>query len=312
MADTATAHCPLILNSNGPAVVEWVSDGKSQSLGFQPPTKVHFHLYLDAVSKSAFFKFRIPVTLSPLLNTPTPLFVFVHPERIESVTQIENVTSNDISNHLLKGKQSTGCQLHLRFKLSRPADLVLPKTITGKAFHDVAMRAQAVLEKSIESQDMNSNAFANAAYLLTLLTRTSMFDVHVHLANLKEDSHARVAPAICELVSGHALSSNITSSDLVSLYGGKGAQVLDFSQIPSHTLDCTESPPAYNEVAPVATDAIATDAVGEREHFLLNYRSTQLTLVLHQKITVLVHLRSVGEVQRRLKIGLSQRSTDIL
>lgn len=256
MADPAQPEPPVVLNSNGPAVVQWISsDGKTRCLGLQPSAKVHVHLHFDAASKTAFFKLRIPVILEPLLGIPTPLFLFVHPERIESLAQIQDARSDDLVNHLLKGRQASGSRLHLRVMLSRPADLVLPKAVTGKAFYDATARTQAVGDKDADQQTDHGNV----AYLLMLLARASAFDIHGYLPSVREGSCANTIPAICEAVSAHTLSSNVASSDLVSLYGGKGAQVFEVS---SDAPGYTESPPSYNEVASASTATAEAGSTG--------------------------------------------------
>lgn len=313
MVDPAQEERPVILNANGLAVVRWASDENTLSLGLQPFSKVHFHLHFDSVSKKAFFKLRIPITLEPFFDTPTPLFIFIQPERIESLAQIEDVTSNDPLNHLLKSRQATGSQVHLRFTLLRPADLVLPKTVAGKAFYDATVRAQAVLEKGTEQQNTHGNSSTHAAHLLMLLARASAFDVHVHLPNVKEDLPTNVIPTICEASSDRTLSSNTTASDLVSLYGGKGAQVLELSDIIYDVQSYTESPPAYNEAAPIAPVAAETGSAGMCKMLLRVCRchgSPRLMIILHQGSLVIAHLRSGGEVHR-LKI-VFQKSTGTL
>lgn len=292
MVDPAQEERPVVLNSNGLAVVRWVSDENTLSLGLQPFAKVHFHLHFDSVSKKAFFKLRIPITLESLFDTPTPLFIFIHPERIESLAQIEDVTSGGPLNHLLKSRQSTGSQVHVRFTLSRPADLVLPKTVAGKAFCDATARAQAALEKCTEQQNMHGDSSTHAAHLLMLLARASAFDVHVHLPNVKEDLPANMIPAICEAASGRTLSSNTTASDLVSLYGGKGAQVLELSDIISDTQSYTESPPAYNEAASIAPTAAETASAGMCKRLICvchRHGSPRLMITLLQGRLVIAH-----------------------
>lgn len=304
MAGPAQTEPSVVLNSNGPAVVQWVSDGKTQCLGLQPSTKVHFHLHFDAASKTAFFKLRIPVILEPLLHNSTPLFIFIHPERIDSLAEIEDVTSNELVNHLSKSRQATGSQLHLRFTLSRPADLILPKTIFGKAFHDATLHAHATVEKGTEQPTVHGNASTGVAYLMMLLARVSVFDVHANMASVKEGSTANVISTLCAAASSRTLSSNIASSDLASLYGGKGAQVLELLTLSFDAPSYTESPPAYNEVAPNAPAATKADCVGKYRLFLLVHRyinKTRLIFPVHQGSPVIVRQRSDGEVHR-LKI----------
>lgn len=260
MVDPAQTESPVLCNSNGPAVVKWINDGKTHCLGLHPSSKVQFHLYYDAASKTAFFKLRIPVTLESLFDIRTPLFIFVHPERIESLSRIENVIPQDLSDYLLKSRHPNGTPLHLRFTLSRPADLVLPKTIARKAFHDAVVHAQAVLGKGTEQPTADGNEASKVTYLWTMLARASTFDVYTHLLSAKGDSTVNAIPAICEAASSHVLNSHVASSDLVSLYGGKGAQVLDLSDVTFDVPSCGESPPAYHEAAPtVPADAKAGD-----------------------------------------------------
>lgn len=289
MADPAQTESPVVLNSNGPAVIRWTSDGKAQYLGLQPSAKVHFHLHFDATSRTAFFRLRLAITLESLLDTPTPLFIFVYPERIESLTELDYDTPNELLNHLFRGRQAPGSQLHLRFKLSRPADLVLPKTVPSKTFHDAAVRAHAVSENSTGEQTVHGNASANVAYLLMLLARASAFDVHAHPVTAKEGTPANAIPTICEATSSHLLNSNTASSDLVSLYGGKGGQVFEFPDIGSDAPNYTESPPAYNEVAPTVPTTVEAGSAGECGVFLLvRFRLNRARLIF-----ILRHIRGI-------------------
>lgn len=249
MADSIHSVPPVATNSNGPAVVQWVSDGKTQCLGLQHPEKVHFHLNFDATSKTAFFKLRIPVVLESSPESSTPLFIFIYPERIKSLTQIEDDTSGELLKHIVKNKQGTGTILHLRFELSKPADLVLPKTLAGK---------------TIEKNALHGIATSGIPSLLMILARTTVFDICVHLISVKDSLAKGVAPVLCQAASSHILTSNGPSADLVSLYGGKGGQVFDLADVESPAPVYDESPPAYNdEPVPTSAAVVQVNSIGK-------------------------------------------------
>lgn len=104
---------------------------ESQPLSVVESLPWSFNLYLCTSSNNAFFKLQIPLSLRG--RPETHIYLFIWPEQISSLTQEECSIPDAVAQACIHfSTKSTAC---LRFRLDRPAVLVVPKEcpLTPKA-----------------------------------------------------------------------------------------------------------------------------------------------------------------------------------
>lgn len=201
------------INLSGvPAVVTW--DGHSHL------SDVACDVRRYASTNTAFIKLRATVVLKAPAPLPSKnsIFLFVHPERIQTIVLDE--PSESTSQEAVKKKlgQGTYC---LRFTLDRPAALVGPA--------------------SLENITPKNKSSGEILYHLRSLARETMFTVYLPA---KVVTKARLQ-SLCEAASGHGLKSIAWQADMTCLYGGKGGRLIeDGPEAPS------ANPPSYDELEP--------------------------------------------------------------
>lgn len=198
--------------SGAPAVVTW--DGHS------PLSDVTCDVCRYASTKTAFIKLRATVMLKATASLPskTSVFMFIYPERIQSVVLDES--SESTSQEAVKKKlgQDTYC---LRFTLDRPAALIGPTN------------PENITPKNKTSGEM--------LHHLRSLAHETKFTVYLPA---KVVTKARLH-SLCEAASGHELRTISWQAHMSSLYGGKGGRFIEGGpEAPS------ANPPSYDELEP--------------------------------------------------------------
>ncbi|KAH8756101.1 hypothetical protein F5883DRAFT_383269, partial [Diaporthe sp. PMI_573] len=206
-----------------PAVVEWIGvDSESHYLyhgDTDPSRQVTFGIRFDAASGAAFFKIRAPVGLKAAgsNSAKTPLFLYIHPDRITSLSYDVPSAVQD----LVRGKlgPSPSC---LRFGLTRPADMVAPSV-------------------SLAPQNRGHGEKLDSLKLLAQATYFSVYWTHATLCK------AQLRP-LCDAIAARNLKAIGAAAELQGLYGGAGGKVLEGSEL------CIPvpktAPPSYSELAP--------------------------------------------------------------
>ncbi|KAI1498985.1 hypothetical protein F5X99DRAFT_391332 [Biscogniauxia marginata] len=205
--------------NDAPAVVSWLSqDGQVRYLhDAKAKSAVTFELYHDASSRTAFFKLRASVSLKDLSKPKTRVFLYIHPERIHSLT-----FSQDDSPASSLLDTTTIC---LRFALARAAALIVPQV-------------------SLAAANSGSGQILDA---LRGLASATSFTVHFPSAAVPRPSLL----SVCALASQHRLTTMAKHADITGLYNGKGGMVW-FAD--NATVTDTTSPepvlPSYDDVVP--------------------------------------------------------------
>lgn len=208
-----------------PAVVAWRgSDGKDKSL-----PQLNLDLHYNARSNKAFFKLRIAVALKAHPRPrKTNLFLFIHPERIRTVTFNESPCSAE-------AKTLGPDAFCLRFDLKRAPALVVPK----------------------DSLAPRNQTSGNVLDSLRALAQQTTFAVYSSIP-------CRTLPrrrllSLCEAASSDGLRSITAHSNITSLYAGNGGKVIETDTLgisaaaAGYEYDTAlelpaENPPAYNEL----------------------------------------------------------------
>ncbi|ROW05713.1 hypothetical protein VMCG_05173 [Cytospora schulzeri] len=210
--------------SGAPAVVTWIDEQNQQMKQLCHTTHDHvmLHVHRETFSNTAFFQLRANVALKAKRDK-THILLSICPERIRSI----NVS--DGHEHQASAKLGTSTY-GLEFKLSRPPALIVPKgDLTPK---------QKTSRHVLDS-------------FRTLAEQTS-FDVHLATTTLGRDRLL----SLCEATSSGRLQSMPRFSDVTSLYGGKGGNVIENAPVTAvtteppaiHTRAQTGSPPSYDEL----------------------------------------------------------------
>ncbi|KAI1490739.1 hypothetical protein F5X96DRAFT_634871 [Biscogniauxia mediterranea] len=214
-----------------PTVVTWrSSDGQLQSL---PQLKMDLHYSVH--SDKAFFKLCATITLkSPPRANKTNIYLFIYPERIQTLAIDECPSPYSAS------VQSLGSDVTcLRFDLSRPPALILPKY-------------------SLQPRNKLSGDMLNS---FRLLAQQTSFAACLSIPG-RTLPRGRLL-SLCEAASRHdGLKSIAGRSGITSLYSGHGGRIVEGDSIsistqsaarlePSSTSKIiAEDPPSYEEVPP--------------------------------------------------------------
>ncbi|KAI1634865.1 hypothetical protein F4809DRAFT_616553 [Biscogniauxia mediterranea] len=214
-----------------PTVVTWrSSDGQLQSL---PQLKMDLHYSVH--SDKAFFKLCATITLKPPPRAnKTTIYLFIYPERIQTLAIDECPSPRSAS------VQSLGSDVTcLRFDLSRPPALVLPKY-------------------SLQPRNKLSGDMLNS---FRFLAQQTSFAACLNIPG-RTLPRGRLL-SLCEAASRHdGLKSIAGRSGITSLYSGHGGRIVEGDSIgistqsaarnkPSSTSEIVaEDPPSYEEVPP--------------------------------------------------------------
>ncbi|KAJ4386357.1 hypothetical protein N0V93_009252 [Gnomoniopsis smithogilvyi] len=220
-AASAAASFTSNIDISTPAVVVW---GSSDAL-----LEVTFDARRLDSTNDAFFKLRRTVTLKAAASTKTPLFIFIQPERIKALDFVEQAAAEPgvVSSGEEARKRLGSDTVCLRFVLTRPADLVGPKTL------------------DLTPKNKNSGDVLDS---LRSFARHDSFAIYFPRNVI---SQARLK-ALCEAANNGSLKSIARQADLTSLYRGKGGQVIVDTEATAAAAASTEadSPPSYDELGP--------------------------------------------------------------
>lgn len=227
-ADSSTSN----IDFSTPAAVKW---GSKDSL-----IDVTFDARRLDQTNDAFFKLRRTVTLKAATSTKTPLFVFVHPERIKLLEVVEVAAAEPgVAGSGEVARKRLGSDIVcLRFVLTRPADLVGPKALNLTPKN----KASGNVLDSLRSLARQDN-------LIIYFPRNVV-------------SQARLT-SLCEAANKGILKSIVRQADLTSLYRGKGGQVLAEAGPAVAASTEPDSPPSYDELGPGPPTAPFNDSGGK-------------------------------------------------
>ncbi|KAJ4391638.1 hypothetical protein N0V93_005257 [Gnomoniopsis smithogilvyi] len=219
--DSDTDSKDYKVNVNTPVVVAW--EGQH--------TKLDLHFQHDRLTSTAFLKLRATLVLKALSPAKSYLYLFVPPERIQSLTLDESPDPDSIPSNTSKALGSSfTC---LRVSLSTTADLIGPRSVNLKPKNQAEGR---VLD------DLRS------------LVRSTAFSIFIPHHVLPK---ARLLCA-CYGINDRLLRSDPGQLDLACLYEGKGGMKATIggsdnqSRIAPGNLPqpSGDSPPSYSESGP--------------------------------------------------------------
>lgn len=172
----------------------------------------------------AFLKLRTTVLLKASAPRKTPVFIFIHPERVRALRLCE--LEVDQRAHQEEACRRLGTDVAcMRFTLSKPVDLVGPK------------------ESDLTPKNKASGDILDS---LRCLARQDDFTVYFPRNVL---SRARLV-SLCAAASSGELKSIARQADLNSLYRGKGGRVISQPETAHDAAPGPSSPPSYDELGP--------------------------------------------------------------
>lgn len=218
-SDTVSNECKI--NVNTPAVVVW--EGQH--------TKLDLHFQHDRSTATAFFKLRASLVLKALSPAKSYLYLFIPPERINSLTLDESPDPDSIPRDTPKilGSSFT-C---LRVSLNATADLIGPKSVALKPKNQAEGHVLDELRSLVQS------------------TTLTIFIPHQVVPKAK-------LLCACYGISDRLLRSDPGQIDLACLYEGRGGVkvIVSKADTPSHISPGNsqqpsgDSPPSYAESGP--------------------------------------------------------------
>lgn len=183
-----------------PAVIAWAGiDGQAHHLHNNERDQVTLDVCFNAATKTAFFKLRVFVKLKHFPHERTPLFLYIHPDRIASFAcDGPGTTPDDI-----RKKLGTDAIICLRFGLTRPADMIVPRA------SPLVPRKQKGHGDTLDS--------------LRLLAQKESLSVYLeHCDSLPEALLRSLGAAVAD----GGLEAPDGAADLAGLYSGIGGEVL--------------------------------------------------------------------------------------
>lgn len=202
------------------AVVVWTgADGQAYHLQGNERDQLTFDVQFAAASKTAFFKLRVLVKLKDLPAERTPLFLYIHPDRVTSLAYDgPDRTPDDV-----RQKLGPGDIICLRFGLSKPADMIVP-------------RASSLTPRKQKGHGDKLDA-------LRLLAHETQMSVY--LAQNESLSEALLLSLSAAIAEG-GLQAPDRLTDLPGLYSGMGGEVFRLEDV--RPPPPTTAPPSYEEV----------------------------------------------------------------
>ncbi|KAF3769891.1 hypothetical protein M406DRAFT_348937 [Cryphonectria parasitica EP155] len=222
------------INISTPAVVAWRGEH----------TRLNLHLQYDSCTRTAFFKFRDSLVLKSRPSSKTYLYLFLPPERIQTLALDESPNPDSIPPTTA---QSLGTAFScLRFILRSPADLI--------GLRDVALTPK----NKVEGQVLDR---------LRALARATALDVFIPHQLASKEHLLSVCNGIRD-----GLTSRPGQADLACMYEGRGGMKIAVGSSETalaqdgHPLQPSgEAPPSYSETgpsSPLAAAAAATNLSG--------------------------------------------------
>ncbi|KUI59161.1 hypothetical protein VP1G_06438 [Cytospora mali] len=205
---TLAAANEVDLNAT-PAVVVWAGAGDQARQLHQVTFDVHF----NAASKAAFFKLQVPVKLKDFPHEKTPLFLYIHPDRVTSLI----CEGPDKTPDNIRQKLDTDAVVCFRFNLNKPADLIVPRASS------LAPRKQKGHGDTLDT--------------LKLLAQETCLSVY--LAHHDSLSEVLLQSLVATVADG-SLQAFDGAADITELYSGKGGEVFQVGE--------PFPPPSYNQV----------------------------------------------------------------
>ncbi|PSR82714.1 hypothetical protein BD289DRAFT_454164 [Coniella lustricola] len=181
-----------------------------------------FDWHFRPSSKTASLRLRMPMLLKGQGRKVVPLFLFIAPERIQSLVYSDNEEAS--VPDVVRAALGEGIIVQLRVILKQPADLVAPPfepfTPKKKAFWDMFDSAR-------------------------ILARQLVFIVY-----LKQDriSFEDGLKALTQAATSGNLTTSTGRADISRLYDGKGGKLVTGEHLLQPAV--VESPPTYDEVPP--------------------------------------------------------------
>lgn len=183
--------------------------------------EIHRH----TASNSAFLQLKASASLKAR-HGRTNIFVCIQPERIKTIAVVED----DEGTQPATDKLATSAH-SLRLDLIRSPSLIVPKG-------------------NLTPRNKNSGVLLDS---LQALAKQTCFSVHIPCATLVK---SRLV-SFCEALSSGGVRSSPKFQDIASLYGGKGARVIEYEPeelvAPGNVLPGAEpeaqSPPSYDELS---------------------------------------------------------------
>lgn len=231
MAATITPGSSDSLDITGArAVVEWLKpDGQTVYLSFSDTESlevgpVTFDCHFRPSSSSASFRLRAPILLKGFGRRAAPLFVFIAPERIQSIAR-RGTEQGHVPDHVRK-VLGDGGTTSMRFTLRQPADLVAPP-------HSPLVPKKKVFWDVFDS--------------LKMFAQETNFVIYLR----QEDGPSENSlVALCDAVSAGSLLTSAPHADVSRLYDGKGGRILTGADLALPATLPVESPPSYDDVDP--------------------------------------------------------------
>lgn len=230
-ASTATSDLPSIIQITGArVVVEWSkANGETCVLSAKDASSTEAGLVtLDChcrpLLQSASFRLRAPVLLKGLGRKITPLFMFIAPERIESLTFDEARTIN--ASDTVRAVMGECDIVTLCFKLRQTSDLVVPT-------HGPPVPKKKVFWDLFDS--------------LKDLSQQTEFLMHLRRDDVPSKDEM---VTFCKAVSGGKLITSAAHADIARLYDGKGGKLLQEEDLAVPASAPLDTPPSYDELGP--------------------------------------------------------------
>lgn len=190
-----------------------------------------FSIDCDSETKTALFEIRLPIELKASPNAKTPLFLYIHPEQVTSLTHhaiAPGETPQQVRQRLGDGV------VCLKFQLSSCPDMIIPKSpLVPKKQKDHGEKLDALKQ----------------------LAQQTALDVYVG-CNVLSDVQVRT---LCDMVLDPNIRTSFKDGRLSRLYGSKGARLWVCSEdLP------TAPPPSYSQMgsAPPLFNEKETTTVG--------------------------------------------------
>lgn len=269
-----TNSCEFKVNVNTKAVVLW--EGQH--------TQVDLHLQHDRSTSTAFFKLRASLVLKALSPARSFLYLFVPPERIQSLSIDDSPNPDSIPSETSKilGSSFT-C---LRIILTKTADLIGPKSVALKPKNQVEGRVLDELRSLVQS------------------TEFAIFIPHQILPKAK-------LLCLSYGINDRLLRSDPGQLDLACLYEGKGGVKVTVGEsdgttrtVPDHLQRPSgDSPPSYAESGPCPPPAAEPSALSASKKRRLDSSGTaelggDLLAAMRKMIQDEVRIQVSQEIQK--------------
>lgn len=225
---TASASSDMLDITGARALVEWSNpDGQTHFFPASDPTSAESGLvtldcHFRPSSNTASFRLRAPVMLKGLGRKMIPLFIFIAPERIRSLTYdgTQKTQVSDVVRRLV----GDGDVVTLRFRLSKAGDLIVPP-----------------LNPLVPKKKIFWDVFDS----MKGLAQETDFLMYLRLDDVPSED---CMVSFCEAVSAGKLTTSAPHADVARLYDGKGGKLLGGDDLAVPVSAPMNAPPPYNEL----------------------------------------------------------------